>query len=185
MRPTQELIAEHDAVLLALRVLERVEAGLAGEASRATEDLDQLLGFFRGFVDACHHAKEEEVLFPELERRGVGRERGPIGVMLTEHARGRELVRGMAEGLERLRSGESGAAAAIANGAQQYRALLEAHIFKENNVLFPMADRLVPDEAAATIAARFEAIERERIGAGKHEAYHMMLQRLSGAYEIA
>jgi len=184
MRPTQELIAEHNAVLLALQVLEKLEAVLSCEASQATEDLAQLLGFFRGFVDACHHAKEEEVLFPELERRGVGRERGPIGVMLAEHTRGRQLVHEMSELLERLRHGESGAAAAIAERAREYRALLVAHIFKENNVLFPMADRLVPDEVTATITGRFDAIESERVGAGRHEAYHAMLHRLRDAYGI-
>jgi hemerythrin-like domain-containing protein len=184
MRPTQQLIAEHNAVLLALQVLEKLEGLLSREASQATEDLGRLIGFFRGFVDACHHAKEEEVLFPELERRGVGREGGPIGVMLAEHARGRELVREMSEALERLRRGEHGAAAAIAERGREYRALLVAHIYKENSVLFPMADRLVPDEAAATITARFETIELERVGAGKHEAYHAMLHRLRDTYGI-
>ena len=42
---------------------------------------------------------------------------------------------------------------------------------KENNVLFPMADRLVPDDVAVIMVERFEAIERDRVGEGKHEAY--------------
>lgn len=184
MRPSEDLIHEHNAVLLALQVLERVEDAIVREAPGAMEDLEQLLDFFRGFVDACHHAKEEEVLFPELERRGVGREGGPIGVMLAEHAQGRVLVAEMSEALTRLQGGDRNAVPAIVELAQQYAALLEAHIQKENNVLFPMADQLVPDEVATALTERFETIESDRVGPGKHEAYHRMLHRLQDAYKM-
>ena len=109
MKPTQELIAEHNAVLVALQILEKVEAALGAKNEQAPEHLGQLLDFLKGFVDRCHHGKEEDVLFPELERRGVKREGGPIGVMLMEHEAGRGHVRAMSEGLDRLRRGEAGA----------------------------------------------------------------------------
>jgi len=38
------------------------------------------------------------------------------------------------------------------------------------------------DDDAAHILERFEAIERERVGEGKHEAYHEMLHGLKDAY---
>lgn len=183
-KPTQQLMAEHDAVLVALQILEKVEAALGSE-ERAPEHLGQLLDFFKGFVDRCHHGKEEDVLFPELERRGVPREGGPIGVMLQEHELGRGHLRAMSEALDRLRRGEAGAAAAIREHAQAYRAMLREHIDKENNVLFPMADRLVPEDIAASLIERFEEIERDRVGEGKHEAYHAMLDSLKGQYGIA
>jgi hemerythrin-like domain-containing protein len=183
MKPTQDLIAEHNAVLVALQILEQVEAAL-GTREQAPEHLGQLLDFFRGFVDRCHHAKEEDVLFPELERRGVGREGGPIGVMLREHDLGRAHVRAMSEGLDRLRGGESGAVAAIREHGQDYCGMLRAHINKENNVLFPMADRLVPDDVASTLVERFEEIESVRVGEGKHEAYHEMLHAHKSLYGV-
>ena len=55
---------------------------------------------------------------------------------------------------------------------------------KENNVLFPTADRLVPDDVAAIMVERFEAIERDRVGEGKHEAYHAMLHHLKDLYGV-
>jgi hemerythrin-like domain-containing protein len=184
MKPTQELIAEHNAVLVALQILEKVEAALEEKHEQAPEHLGQLLDFFKGFVDRCHHGKEEDVLFPELERRGVKREGGPIGVMLMEHDAGRRHVRAMSEGLDRLGRGDAGAVAAIREGAGAYRDLLRVHIHKENNVLFPMADRLVPDDAAVRIAEQFEDIERDRVGEGKHEAYHAMLHTLKDLYGV-
>jgi hemerythrin-like domain-containing protein len=184
MKPTQELIAEHDAVLVALQILDKVEAALEAKNEQALEHLGQLLDFFKGFVDRCHHGKEEDVLFPELERRGIKREGGPIGVMLMEHDAGRGHVRTISGELDRLRRGEAGALAAIRQSADAYRDLLRAHIHKENNILFPMADQLVPDDVAATLAEKFEEIERDRVGEGKHEAYHAMLHTLKELYGV-
>jgi hemerythrin-like domain-containing protein len=185
MKPTEELAAEHGAVLVALQILEKVEAALAANDRQAADDLGQLLDFLKVFVDRCHHGKEEDVLFPEMERRGVPRVGGPIGVMLMEHEVGRGHVRAMSDGLDRLRRGEAGAAVAILGHAREYRELLRAHIHKENSVLFPMADRLVPDEVAATLLEQFEAIERDRVGEGRHEAYHAMLHVLKDRYGLA
>jgi hemerythrin-like domain-containing protein len=185
MKPTQELIAEHNGVLVALQILEKVEMALAAKNAQAVEHLGQLLDFFKGFVDRCHHAKEEEVLFPELQRRGVKREGGPIGVMLMEHDKGRGHVKAMSEGFERLLRGEIDVVTAIRNSARAYRDLLREHIDKENNVLFPMADHLVPDEVAAKLIEQFDKIERDRVGEGKHEAYHAMLHRLKDFYGVA
>ncbi len=184
MKPTQELIAEHEAVIVALDLLEKVEMALVSKDEHAPEHLAQLLDFFKGFVDRCHHGKEEDVLFPELEKRGVPREGGPIGVMLAEHDAGRAQVHAMSDGLARLRRGEADAVAAIQNSSSTYRDLLRAHIQKENNILFPMADQLVPDEVAAGMLEKFEAIERDRVGEGKHEAYHAMLHSLTEVYGV-
>jgi len=183
MKPTQELVAEHKAVLVALQILEKVDAALGAKKEQAPEHLGQLLDFFKGFVDRCHHGKEEDVLFPELERRGVKHEGGPIGVMLMEHNIGRGHVRAMADGLVQLRSGEA-AASAIHEHAVAYCHLLRAHIHKENNVLFPMADRLVPDSVSATLVEQFDEIERDRVGEGTHEAYHAMLHTLKHIYGV-
>lgn len=79
MKATQELMNEHNAVLLALQLLDKVGEALEAKSDRAPEHLEQLLDFLKGFVDRCHHGKEEDVLFPELEKHGVPRSGGPIG----------------------------------------------------------------------------------------------------------
>lgn len=185
MTPTQELIAEHNAVLVALRILEEIETAIEAGDEPALEHLGQLLDFFRGFVDRCHHGKEEDVLFPELERRGVKREGGPIGVMLMEHEIGRGHVRELSDGLDRLRRGEAAARTTIREHARAYPDLLRSHILKENNILFPLADRLLPEDVAARITGEFAGIERDRVGKGKHEAYHAMLHDLRDLYGAA
>lgn len=184
MKATEDLIHEHTAVLDALEILDKVAAAVAAERQDAPAHLEQLLDFFKGFVDRCHHGKEEDVLFPELERLGVRREGGPIGVMLSDHEVGRGHVRALIENLERLRRGEADAATGIVEHASAYRDMLQAHISKENNVLFRMADRLVPQDVAARMVGRFDVIERDRVGEGQHEAYHAMLHELKDHYGV-
>ena len=65
-----------------------------------------------------------------------------------------------------------------------YRSLLRDHIEKEEQVLFPMAEQMVSGKQAADLASRFDAIEREQVGAGKHEEYHAMLERLRATYGV-
>jgi hemerythrin-like domain-containing protein len=184
MEATQDLVNEHKAVLVALKLLEKIEGSLTAGDEQAPEHLNQLLDFFRGFVDRCHHAKEEDVLFPEMERHGIERGAGPIGVMLDEHEAGRRCVREMAEGLTRLQQGDRGALVGIRQSANAYASLLRGHIEKEEQVLFPMAEQMVSGKQAADLVSRFDAIEREHVGVGKHEEYHAMLDRLRATYGV-
>lgn len=184
MKATQELASEHDAVLAALRILDRVTAGIATNDAQAPVHLEQLLDFFKGFVDRCHHSKEEDGLFPELERRGVQRRGGPLGVMLSEHEVGRGHVRELDASLVRMRDGDAGAAAKIREVAAAYAAMLQQHIGKEKEILFPLAERLLPAEVDEKLCGQFETIERERVGEGKHEAYHAMLHGLKTYYGV-
>ena len=93
MKPIQDLIMEHEAVNLTLKILDKICSNIeqTGRISNP-EHLDQRIEFFIVFVDKCHHGKEEELLFPALEAIGVQRDGGPIGVMLSEHQQGREYV---------------------------------------------------------------------------------------------
>jgi hemerythrin-like domain-containing protein len=174
MRPTDDLKSEHEAVMVLLGILGKVSEGLESNGAVPQEHLDQMLDFLRGFVDKCHHGKEETALFPAMEAAGVLREGGPIGVMLAEHEMGRGFVRQMAA------AGNDGAA--FARAGRGYVALLTQHIQKENNVLFPMADKVLTAETQQRLECEFETIEETVVGRGKHEQYHEMLHHLKEFY---
>jgi len=174
MRPTDDLKNEHEAVQVLLGILDKVSERLESSGAVPTEHLDQMLDFLRGFVDKCHHGKEEAALFPAMEAAGVPREGGPIGVMLAEHEMGRGFVRQMAA------AGSDGAA--FARAGRGYIALLTQHIHKENNVLFPMADKVLSAATQHRLEGEFGTIEETVVGHGKHEQYHAMLHHLKEFY---
>lgn len=175
MTPTEELRHEHDVILLVLKGAEKT-ATPAEKLDRAT--LGEMVDFFVNFVDRCHHTKEEKHLFPKLEERGIPHEGGPIGVMLDEHDRGRKLVAAMKEGLGGSRSDP--VPASVRESLFEYIHLLRAHIDKENNVLFVMAERVLTQDEQQALSKAFAKVEAEEIGEGVHEKYHQLAHRLAG-----
>ena len=175
---TKVLRHEHEAILRMLSASEEVARRLGRGEQVAQQTLANLLEFFQLFADRCHHGKEEDLLFPLLEKKGFPRDGGPIGVMLFEHERGRLLIRQMAEATAACKAGDKGAGKRWAEAGAGYAALLRAHIDKENNVLFAMAERVLTPEEQADLAQRFEKLEVEKMGAGTHERLHAMMDAL-------
>jgi len=182
MTPTEQLRREHEAIKLALSVLEKLCERLGSGGEVNPQHFGQLLEFIQVFADQCHHGKEEQILFPALEAAGIPKAGGPLGVMWTEHEQGRALVRQLAGAWQKCCSGDRSAAAVVIASAQDYSALLNAHIFKENNVLFPMAEARLPADAERRLLEQFEQHEIERIGAGRHEQFHKTLDFLRKTY---
>lgn len=168
---TGTLRHEHEVVLRALALLERLaqEMDAGGPADRSA--LEWLIAFFKTFADRCHHFKEEQHLFPALERRGIPRDGGPVGVMLAEHEEGRALLRAM-----RPEGGRE-----TAEAIRAYAKLLRAHIDKENGVLFLLADHVLSAEDHQRLLAAFAAVEAEVVGPDVHERLLADLDRLERA----
>ncbi len=176
MKATKELRDEHEGIQVMLRVLKVLARKAASGEAYDKEHAGKVIEFLRVFADKCHHGKEEDVLFPELEKAGIARQGGPVGVMLQEHEAGRDCIRRMAAGLE------AGDDAEFATAAAGYIELLTAHIRKENEVLFKMADQVLPAEKQEAMFRCFERIEAERIGPGVHESFHALMDDLSARY---
>jgi hemerythrin-like domain-containing protein len=176
---TATLRNEHETILRILDVCEHVAGRLRNSVPVAPATLNALLEFFQLFADRCHHGKEEDLLFPLLETKGLPKDGGPIGVMLHEHTVGRSLVREMAGASLGYASGREGAGRQWAEAANGYSSLLRAHIQKENNILFVMAERLLSDGEQADLAAAFERNETEKMGPGTMERLRAMTDRLS------
>jgi hemerythrin-like domain-containing protein len=175
---TQVLRKEHDAILRMLDATEHVAQSLAAGASIPPHILSDSIEFFRLFADRCHHGKEEELLFPALEKKGMLRSGGPIGVMLMEHDSGRTLIAEMAEAAKAYESGDREAGLKWANAAMSYSRLLRDHIAKEDNVLFVMAERLLTPAEQEQLASGFDEIEIQKMGEGTHERLHRMMDSL-------
>lgn len=182
MKATEELKKEHDGIELMLRVMSAISEKLAHGEALNTAHIDGILEFLSVFVDTCHHGKEEEFLFPALESAGVPREGGPIGVLLDEHEQGRKQVARLKQFVSAHQSGDPRAAVGIQDTIKAYVDLLNGHIAKENTVLFPMADARLDAKTDAALFEAFERLERERIGVGKHEAFHALLDELQDVY---
>jgi Uncharacterized conserved protein len=182
MKATQQLKDEHEGIKLMLKIMEKISKAIELGKELNVEHFGNVIGFLKGFVDKCHHGKEEDILFPALEEHGIPKEGGPIAVMLNEHQMGRELVKSLSKAFEELKAGNKAATKGIVEASTGYVQLLRNHIEKENNVLFMMADKVLDENEQSEIFEAFERLEVEKIGAGKHEEYHKLLKELKGVY---
>lgn len=178
MESTLTLMREHRAIEGVLGVMKKAAVRLEAGEDVDPSILEDCVDFLSGFVDRCHHAKEEDVLFPLLESKGMPRHEGPIGVMLHDHTEGRAAIAAMREALQSWEAGSDEARPALAQSLTAYVLLLEAHIAREDQRLFRMADGLLSDEDDAEVVKAFDEIEERKIGPGVHEEYHAMLDTL-------
>jgi hemerythrin-like domain-containing protein len=178
LKATEILMEEH-------RVIERVLNALDRATNRLSRGEEVYLRFFTGtgvfikaFTDGCHHKKEEEVLFPALVASGLSKDTGPIAVMLAEHQEGRRLAQDIRQATERFQAGDVRMREALVQNSKAYIKLLHQHIAKEDKVLFPMADKLIPSEQQEQILKGYEKYDHDPSGEEMHEKFGGLAERL-------
>ncbi len=165
MDAIETLMAEHQQILGAIGALE----GFAGEVLHGGGDaaeLGQFVTFIREFADAHHHAKEEDLLFVAMVEAGFSRDSGPIGMMLQDHADGRQHVGVLAEVALTPAPWSATDRERLHAAALGYADLLRAHIQKEDGILYPMAEARLPAALRARVDAAAAAHDARQVAAG-------------------
>jgi hypothetical protein len=167
------LMADHE---MTERVFDAFGRAL-GEEAPSPAIVTDALEYFSGYVERCHSHKEEDHLFPLLEARGMPAQGGPLAVMLMEHrhssdtlvtlkALGREYIGGNRSVLPELRETFT-----------EYAGVLKDHFWKENDILFPMARRVLGAADAARVEAGIAAVDAS-IGPDTRERYSALAARI-------
>jgi len=182
--PTAILRDQHVNILKVAHVLEQTIDAAATAASADFDAIDDCVRFIRLYADALHHGKEEDLLFPELESRGMPRQAGPIGVMLHEHELGRKFARTMAAELPAARGGDAAAWERLADAGASYVNLIRDHILKENHVLFDMADRMIDASACRSLCAAYDGVCQRRFDGCTVAELEAIVARLVEKYPV-
>jgi hemerythrin-like domain-containing protein len=145
MTATIELLStQHQDVLARLNhveaeIMARDDSGLAPFAAYLAEEVMH------------HFAVEEQALFPLLARH-LSPEQGPLAVMNAEHIAFRELLADLTTAVR------AGNLDAQRTHAAELVELLRGHIAKEDQVLFPMAARLLSPAELGEVDRRAAAL---------------------------
>ncbi len=177
---TGVLREEHQLILKVVEVLDTA-LNDASPPDLPFDLIDKCITFFRLFADACHHGKEEDLLFPELVAHGMPGDAGPIAVMLAEHVQGRAFVRGMAAAFDGAKTGNEASIKSLLTNARSFIELIRAHIGKEDFVLFAMADDMVVGPACADLCQRYEATCSRRFEGKTKEDLEKLAAEISAA----
>ncbi len=158
---TNALVVEHRLILRMIALLERNAARTAADEYCNWQFYRDGIDFIRQYADRYHHAKEEDVLFKVLVDNGMPRENSPVAAMLMEHDQGRAFVKGMEAAVDAAQTGQTDSYQAIADNALGYAALLRDHIAKEDEILYPLAERVLPETRRPEILQGYQDAESQ------------------------
>ena len=178
MTPIGALMIEHRLIehmvhLLAAHV-EQIKQGEAVDL----DFVDSAIDFIRTYADRCHHGKEEDILFRDLETRPLdAAHKQVLRELIQEHVVAREMTRRLAAATDRYRHANQDALQEIAISAGELVALYPQHIEKEDRHFFgPIMDCFTNDELSDMLS-RFWEFDRKLI----HERYRSVVDRWEAA----
>ncbi|RHW31438.1 hemerythrin domain-containing protein [Neobacillus notoginsengisoli] len=155
----KQLKEEHPPLLSQLDGLLSTVVKIENEEN-IIESFKELTDRTRSFIaDLGPHSDREEGVLFEMMGEYIGRHSGPIAVMEYEHDRAKTLI-----GTYLTRTAEESAEFSEAEIRELAAMIKEAyytlteHFAKEENVLFPMAQRMLSEEEKAELHRRIREI---------------------------
>jgi DUF438 domain-containing protein len=176
------LVGEHEMIERAMDVL-KGELGKLDAAAHDPWTLQRAIDFLLEFGDRIHNQKEEQVLFPLMVERGIP-ESGPIRVMLMEHEAERALLQQMFVQANTLAQVPAASRAEYKRRGFEYLGIRAEHIWKENDVLYPMGRRVLTEEDGRYLVGEFQRISTETYGETAGQKFSAMLQEVEGGSRV-
>jgi hemerythrin-like domain-containing protein len=154
--PTTILSKEHENILDLLNIVDNEISHIENSEDNIDRNFfKKVIYFIKNYADSFHHIKEEDIFFIELNKDSVSMHCNPIPQMLHEHDLGRWFVKNIEDALEANNKGK------LINSIKSYSELLREHIYKEDNILYPMADAALSSESQENILSSFEKAEEK------------------------
>ncbi len=177
MKATLVLEAEHPLIANVIKGLSYAMFRIENAQSTDLATLETAAEFLQLYADKLHHGKEEHLLFPLLVQNGLDAQGCPLGVLESEHEEGRALARALTQLAAAFSRGQTGARADLLTTLRRIVDLYQTHIRKEDQILFPVANRILGPADQAQLAIRFQAVD-EAIGSATIER----LERFARAF---
>jgi len=182
MKALQELMAEHRVIESAITALTAYARSIANGSDAPRADLAELVSFLQDYADAHHHGKEEDILFRAMADIGMPVDSGPLAVMLAEHAEGRRLTSSLSNISASEGEWNKEQKRRLLLDATSYARLLNAHIQKEDRVLYPMAAQMIPNDVWQKIESEFFAFQSAAQRLGRAARLEQMTRLLVSRY---
>jgi hemerythrin-like domain-containing protein len=158
---TDSLRRDHLLIEKMINALKIVSSMLREGRSIPSPILRQAIEFSINFTNVCHHGKEEDSLFPALEKKGMPKQGGPIARMLYEHEVTNNLANAIVASAESYLQGSE--ANRLFEDIDKYVEHVQMHLTKENQRLFVMADMILSDQSQE-MDQELDVVEKTKLG---------------------
>ncbi len=157
--PIHTLMEEHKIILKFANELKDIEQkiGRVEDFELATKEMKHLKHIVEHFKDSeSHYVREENVLFPYLEKHGITQ---PPAIMWSEHNEIRDKKKELYEFVEKHKTmSPANFALGLGDLSESLANLLQSHFYKENNILFPTALKMITKNEWAEIKKQFDEL---------------------------
>ncbi|NWF94867.1 MAG: DUF438 domain-containing protein [Candidatus Thorarchaeota archaeon] len=155
--PIRTLMDEHSILLGAAADLKSLTGAISnGDLKPSAEITARIRLLIRHFKEsASHYLREENVLFPLLEKHGITE---PPKVMWMEHDQIRATEKSLYETVPEVDAEIPARAGSMSAAASALYDLLNSHFYKENNILFPTSLKLFTAEEWTLVSREFEDV---------------------------
>ncbi|MGE5111320.1 MAG: hemerythrin domain-containing protein [Acidobacteriaceae bacterium] len=177
-KATEVLEREHKIIQKAVAVMARIVIQLEFRHPVSPDVLRSLLQLMREFSDQCHHGKEESYFFPYLESKGVPSTGCPLSALKGEHMKSRQLLDDLNSAAAAYIDHDEKGRLTLIQVLQSLVALYPAHIWKEDYMLFPMADKILSASDQEVLLRQFEKAE-EVLGTDAHGRFERLADELA------
>ncbi len=175
MQARGPLMIEHRLIE---RMLGKIQDMLAQvEETRKIDPLfvDKAVDFIRIYADRTHHGKEEDILFRELNKKGLSDgDRKVMDELIEEHIFGRSTTKALIEANELYRNGDTSALGDIARCLHTLVEFYPKHIEKEDKIFFPASRAYFSETEDQAMLAEFMDFDQRMI----HEKYASVVNEL-------
>lgn len=157
--PIHTLMEEHKALLQLAGELSNVahKVKQSKDFDSVSEEMERLTHITEHLKDSeSHYVREENVLFPHLEKHGITQ---PPAIMWSEHNQIRDIKKKLYEILEQHNSLRiQDFSKKLADLATALGNMLQSHFYKENNMLFPTALKVITESEWIDIKGQFDEL---------------------------
>jgi hemerythrin-like domain-containing protein len=147
---------EHRSIAAILHGMDYLVSKMrAGRAKIDPRVFRAMIYYLDTFSERVHHPKEDRYLFSAMRNRGAEAQ-AVVADLEREHAMGGDALRRLEQCLVRYEEGGDKEFPAFARAVDQYVQESHAHMRKEEDIAFPMAERLLDDSDWRAIDHAFE-----------------------------
>jgi hemerythrin-like domain-containing protein len=180
------LINEHNSIKIVLKAIRKISIGLMNGKEVDDSLYRKIIDFVRNYADKYHHQKEENRLFNRMTEGGQNPKsaEGPVQGMLLEHDMGRKYISNLEKALDDYKNGNKDAKVSIISYGIVYADLLEDHIFKEDNVIYKFALRVLNKDEIEKMEKEFIAIENNDESVKIRNKYIAFVEELKSIFNL-
>jgi hemerythrin-like domain-containing protein len=175
MQARGPLMIEHRLIERMLAIIQETLEKVEKTGKIDPSFVDKAVDFIRIYADRTHHGKEEDILFRDLNKKGLSEaDRRVMNELIEEHIFSRNITKTLVEANSRYRNGDSSAFEIVVSCLRTLVEFYPKHIEKEDKIFFPASRAYFSEAEDQAMLAEFMDFDRRMI----HEKYKSVVAEL-------